>query len=111
VEIAEPRKIGKHLAWAHKILGDVAMAEDRLGDARSEYERAVGLLDPNRCPLIQWRVLLAAAEAASARHESPLADQYRNQCRHVIHGLAESLTDEKLRRQFLGSEAIRRALA
>jgi DNA-binding winged helix-turn-helix (wHTH) protein/tetratricopeptide (TPR) repeat protein len=110
VEIAEPRKIGKHLAWAHKILGDVAMAEDRLGDARGEYETAAALLDPHRCPLIQWRVLLAAAEAASARHESPLADQYRNQCRHVIHGLAESLTDEKLRRQFLGSEAIRRAL-
>jgi hypothetical protein len=111
VAIAEPRKVRKHLAWGHKILGDVAMAEERIADARAEYEAAVGLLDHHPCPLIEWRILSAAADAASACHDTGLEDQYRGRCRQVIHGLAESLTEEKLRRQFLDSQAIRQALA
>jgi tetratricopeptide (TPR) repeat protein len=111
IEIAEPRRVRKHLAWAHKILGDVAMAEERTSDARSEYEAAMGLLTHHRSPLIEWRILQSAADAASARHDSRSANEYRGKCRHVIHGLAESLTEEKLRRQFLNSEAICNALA
>ena len=111
IAIAEPRRVRKHLAWAHKILGDVAMAEERMADARSEYEASMGLLDHHHCPLIEWRILQSAADAASARHDSRSADEYRGRCRQVIHGLAESLTEEKLRRQFINSEAIRQALA
>ena len=111
VAIAEPRKTRKHLAWAHKILGDVASAEERMDEAQASYETAIGLLDRYRNPLIEWRVLLAASESAAARKDSDLADQYRGRCRQVILHLAESLTDEKLRRQFLDSEAIRKALA
>lgn len=110
VATAEPRKIRKHLAWAHKILGDIAMAEDLVADARAEYETAMGLIDGHRSPLIEWRILLAATQAAAACHDSELAGEYRARCRQVIHGLADSLTEEKLRRQFLGSEAIRQAL-
>jgi tetratricopeptide (TPR) repeat protein len=110
MEIAKPRNIRKHLAWAHKILGDIAMAEERPKDARREYESSLGLLDRHRCPLIEWRILLAAAEAASACSETVTADQYRGRCHHTIQRLADSLTEEKLRRQFLGSETIRRAL-
>jgi len=43
--------------------------------------------------------------------DSNLAAEYRARCRQVIHSLADSLTDEKLKRQFLGSETIRQALA
>ncbi len=111
IAIAEPRRVRKHLAWAYKILGDVATAEERMADARSEYETAMGLLDQHHCPLIEWRILRSAADAASARHDSRSADEYRGRCRQVIHDLAESLTEESLRRQFLNSEAIRQALA
>ncbi|HYM12884.1 MAG TPA: AAA family ATPase, partial [Bryobacterales bacterium] len=111
VALAEPRKARKHLAWGHKILGDVAAAEERFADAQSEYETALRLLERYRCPLIEWRVLLAAAEMASAYRDVSLAEHYRGRCRHVIHVLADSLIEERLRRQFLGSEAIRRALS
>jgi DNA-binding winged helix-turn-helix (wHTH) protein/tetratricopeptide (TPR) repeat protein len=110
VALAEPRKARKHLAWAHKVLGDIAVAEERFADAHREYQTALRLLERYRCPLIEWRVLLAAAEMASAYRDVPLAEHYRGRCRRVIHLLADSLTGEKLRRQFLGSEAIRRAL-
>jgi len=111
IALAGPRRVRKHLAWAHKILGDVAMAEERAVDARSEYEAAMGLLGRHHCPLIEWRILRSAADAASVRHDIRSADEYRSRCRQVINGLAESLTEEKLRRQFLNSEAIRQALA
>jgi len=110
IAIAGPRRVRKHLAWAHKILGDVAMAEERMADAHSEYEKAMGLLDQHHCPLVEWRILRSAADAASARHDFRSADEYQGKCRQVIHGLAESLTEERLRRQFLNSEAIRQAL-
>jgi tetratricopeptide (TPR) repeat protein len=109
--LAEPRKSRKYIAWSHKLLGDIAMAEERLPEAQAEYGAALELLGRYRCPLIEWRVFRAAAEAASALRNSDLASEYRARCRHVIHSLADSLTDEKLKRQFLDSEAIRQALA
>jgi predicted ATPase len=110
VALAAPRKARKHLAWGHKLLGDVAVAEERFADAGREYETALAMLARHRCPLIEWRILLAAAEAASAYHQTPLAEHYRARCQHVIHSLADSLIDERLRRKFLGSEAVRAAL-
>jgi len=110
VMLAAPRKARKHLARAHKILGDVAVAEERFTDARQEYDTALGILERHRCPTIEWTVLLAAAEMASAVCDTPLAENYRGRCRQVIRQLADSLDDDNLRRQFLASEAIRRAL-
>ena len=110
LEQARPRRARKHMAWAHKLLGDVATAEERFSDARGEYERALAVLARHRCPVIEWKILLGAAGMASAYRDAPLAERYRGQCRSVIEELAASLSDEKLRRQFLGSRAIRTAL-
>jgi tetratricopeptide (TPR) repeat protein len=110
VALAAPRKARKHLARAHKILGDVAVAEERFTDARQQYDAALRVLERHRCPTIEWTVLLAAADMASAYRDTGLAEHFRGRCRQVIHGLADSLIEDNLRRQFLDSEAIRRAL-
>ncbi len=110
VALAAPRKARKHLARAHKILGDVAVAEERFTDARQEYDKALRVLERHRCPTIEWTVLLAAADMASAFRDTALAEHYRSRCRHVIRHLADSLIEDSLRRQFLASEAVRRAL-
>ena len=110
VALAAPRKARKHLARAHKILGDVAVAEERFADARQEYDTALRLLAKHRCPTIEWTVLLAAADMASDYRDTALAERYRGRCRKVIHDLADSLLEDNLRRQFLASEAVRRAL-
>jgi tetratricopeptide (TPR) repeat protein len=111
VALAEPRKARKHVAWGHKILGDVAVAEERFADARREYETALRILQQHRCPVIEWNVLLAAADMASTHGNSALAGDCLGRCRQVIGSLADSVTDEDLRRKFLGSEAIRRVLS
>ena len=111
VALAEPRKVRKYEIWGHKIRGDIAVAEERFGDARHEYETALRLLEGRRCPLIEWRILLAAAEMASAYHDVPSAERYRARSQRVIHALADSITEDGLRRRFLGSRAIRQALS
>jgi len=110
IALAEPYKARKHLAWGHKILGDIAAAEERIADARAEYETALRLLRRHRCPLIEWRILQAAAEAASACHDAGTAERYLGQCRRVILSLADSIVEPDLRRRLLESEAIRAAL-
>jgi DNA-binding winged helix-turn-helix (wHTH) protein/tetratricopeptide (TPR) repeat protein len=111
VALAEPRKARKHLAYGHKILGDVALAEERPADALNEYQTALRVLQRHRCPLIEWRILHAAAEIASICRRNDVAERYRGRCRQVIRHLGDSITEEGLRRQLLGSETIRRALS
>ena len=108
--LAEPRKARKHMAWAHKLLGDVAVMEERFGDARREYETALSVLHRYRCPIIEWKILLAAAGMAGAYRDAPLAEHYRGRCQATIRSLADSITDDTLRRQFLKSEPIAGAL-
>jgi hypothetical protein len=86
------------------------VAEERLADARQEYDTALQALGGRRCPTIEWTILLAAADTAAAFHDTAMAEHYRGRCRHVIGELADSLVEDDLRRQFLASEAVRRAL-
>ena len=111
VALAKPRKARKHVAWGHKILGDVAVAEERFADAHREYQTALRILQQHRCPIIEWNVLLAAADMASAHGDAALAEHCLRRCRQVIGSLADSVTDEELRRKFLRSEAIRRVFS
>jgi tetratricopeptide (TPR) repeat protein len=108
--VAEPRRQRKHAAWAHKLLGDVAVAEERFADSRREYETALRTLRGHHCPVVEWKILLAAAEMAAAYRDVPLAEHYRVRCQAVIHELADSLLDDRLRQNFLRSERISRAL-
>lgn len=108
--LAEPRQARKHMAWAHKLLGDIAVLEERFSDARCQYEAALEVLQRHRCPTVEWKILLAAGGMASAYRDVSLAEHYRGRCRAVIRSLADSITDDLLHQRFLKSEAITSAL-
>jgi tetratricopeptide (TPR) repeat protein len=97
----------KHWAWAHKLRGDIELLEDRAPDARREYEQALSIIERHSCPIIEWRILLAAADAARRLHDSPSAEGLRARARHVVQSLAESITEPPLRERFLASKPIR----
>lgn len=109
--LAEPRKARKHMAWAHKLLGDIAVMEERFSEARREYEAALSVLRRHRCPTIEWKILLAAAGMASAYHDVSLAEHYRGRCQAIVRSLADSIADDRLRQRYLKSEAVMSALA
>ncbi len=61
---AERVNARKHMAWAHKLLGDIATLEERVEDGARHYSAAVGVLERHPCPIIEWKILNAAAVLA-----------------------------------------------
>jgi tetratricopeptide (TPR) repeat protein len=108
--LATPRKARKHMAWANKLLGDVAVAEERLDDARRCYEAGLQVLARHRCPIVEWKILRAAAGTARMLGDGGRADDYGSRARAALDGLVASIHDDRLRRLFLGTEAVSDAL-
>jgi hypothetical protein len=98
--------IGCWQALAGKLFGDIALLEDRASDARRECEQALSILERHCRPIIEWKILLAAADAAGRLHDTSSADNFRARARHVVQSLAESITEPTLREGFLASKAL-----
>jgi hypothetical protein len=97
----------KHMAWAHKLQGDIAILEERVEEAQREYAAALAILQCHPCPLIEWKILKAAAEAAKRQKNDAASDEFRGRSLAVVQSLARSIHDDKLRQQFLAAKAVR----
>jgi tetratricopeptide (TPR) repeat protein len=97
----------KRRAWAHKLQGDIAVLEERVEDARQEFDAALRMLEQVHCPIIQWRILKAAAELADRRRDISVRDALRARARAVVWSLAMSIREKRLRKAFLSSKAVR----
>jgi tetratricopeptide (TPR) repeat protein len=97
----------KRRAWAHKLQGDIAVLEERVEDARQEFDAALRMLEQVHCPIIQWRILKAAAELADRRRDISVHDALRARARAVVWSLAMSIREKRLRKAFLSSKAVR----
>jgi DNA-binding winged helix-turn-helix (wHTH) protein/tetratricopeptide (TPR) repeat protein len=104
LEQAQATLSRKHVAWAHKLLGDIAVLEERFADARREYEAALAVLQHHPCPTIEWKIAAAMADSSC---DPSLAQHYQRRCQTVIGSLGDSITDVRLRQVFLNSEAVR----
>ena len=107
---AERTQSRKRIAWAHKLLGDIAALEDRPGEADREFKAALHLLERHSCPIIEWQILVPAAAAADMLGERAERDELLGRARHVVHMLAGSLHDDKRQGTFLNSKPIRELL-
>jgi tetratricopeptide (TPR) repeat protein len=81
----------KHVCAAHGVLGEIAKLEERLEDARAQCKAALGVLREHPCPLIEWRILRAAGEAAAAARDSRASDTLLAQSVESRNALAASL--------------------
>jgi tetratricopeptide (TPR) repeat protein len=107
LEAAEKTLSRKYIAWAKKILGDIAVLDDRVEDGKKYYGAALNLLNIYPCPTIEWKILKAAADLAKTLKDNSAATEFRGHAKAVVQSLADSVTDEKLRKTFLSSKAIR----
>ena len=110
LEHANRTRSRKRMAWAHKLLGDIAVLEDRPDDAWREYQEALHLLEHHACPTIEWQILRAALIAAGARDDAAARDELLGRARAVVQALADSVRDDASRRVFLHSKPIRELL-
>ncbi len=104
---AEQVMARKHMAWAHKLLGDIATLEERLEDSRRELATALGILESHPCPVIEWKILKATAALAKRQKDDSAHEEFLGRSHAVIQSLADSVHDDKLRRTFLASQPVR----
>lgn len=91
----------KHMAAARKILGDIAVLEDRPVEARREYTAAARLLSAHPCPSLELEIQRALAGAAVALNDADAADEARRAARRLAEALAATIDDEAIRRRYL----------
>jgi tetratricopeptide (TPR) repeat protein len=104
---AEATLSRKYIAWARKLLGDIAALEERVEDGQGHYATALGVLERYPCPTIEWRILKAAAELARRRKNDAAAADFLGRARAVVGSLAAAIQDDKMRRGFLAARAVR----
>ena len=104
---AERFQARKHMAGAHKLLGDLAFLNDRLAAAAQEYDSALAILKQYPCPLLEWKVLLSRAQVARCSKDLRRADDLFARARAKVAGIADSVRDDGLRRRFLQSRLVR----
>jgi len=97
----------KHIAWARKLLGDVAAMEDRPRDAVSHYQAGLSELERHRCPSVQWKILAALAAVHIKLHQPREAEESRAATRRALRELAGSIREAPLQRRFTGSRVVR----
>jgi tetratricopeptide (TPR) repeat protein len=104
LQAAEMARARKYMAWGHKLLGDIAVLEERIEDARREYQSALEVLERNPCPMIEWQILKASARAARSAKSDSTGEEHMRRARAVIQSLADSIADQNLRQKFLGAK-------
>ena len=103
---AERFKARKHMAGAHKLLGDLAFLTDRLADAAREYDTALAILKQYPCPLLEWKVLLSGAQVARRSKDLRRADDLFARSRATVACIADSVRDDRIRQGFLQSRLV-----
>ncbi|HEX4170240.1 MAG TPA: AAA family ATPase [Bryobacteraceae bacterium] len=91
----------KHVAWAHKLLADIDLLEGNSVSAATESGTALEITRHYPCPLIEWKILLAARQAALLCGGSDHADRTLNKVKESVAVVADSIRDPKLRQNFL----------
>ena len=95
-----------YLALSHRLLAKIAMAEEKVEEAREHMLRAVSIAERADLPLAAWRVHATAADFYERAGELAEAMDSRRLSRQVIERLAESLAqDEPLRATLLANYA------
>jgi tetratricopeptide (TPR) repeat protein len=89
----------KRRAWSHKLLGDIAMLEDRCADAARHYDDGLALMRQFPYPTIEWQILKAAADAGGRRGDRSVKDEFRGRARAIVGVLAESIAEDGLRQR------------
>lgn len=102
---AQPVLARKHTAWAHKLLADIDLLEGNPESAATECATALEIITHYPCPLIEWKVLLAARQAALLCGDSDHAQRTLSHARGSLAVVAESIRDLKLRQRFLAFTA------
>jgi tetratricopeptide (TPR) repeat protein len=104
---AEATLSRKYIAWAQKLLGDIAVLEERMEDGQRHYATALGILQRHPCPTIEWKILKAAGELARRQSNDSASTEFLGRAHAVVQSLAGAIQDAKLHQGFLAAKPVR----
>ncbi len=89
------------LALGHRLLAEIAIAEQAWDEAQAQVSRALAVVEGAEVPLAAWRVYATAAELHRCKGHTVEVEAYRRRGAEVIQALADSLGDNDLLRPSL----------
>jgi tetratricopeptide (TPR) repeat protein len=104
-------EVHKYVAVAHKLLAQVALAEQDMKTAEREYVTALDELGAFPVPLVTWRVCAELGRLRKQVGDHSGAKELFDQAGEIVRSIANEVSDEKLRATFLNSEVVREALS
>ena len=107
LDLATTTRRRKYIAWARKLLGDVAAMEDRPQEAITHYEAGLSSLHGHPCPSVQWKISAALVDGHATLHQAEKAEQWRAATQGVLRDLAASIREGRLQTRFRQSRAVR----
>jgi tetratricopeptide (TPR) repeat protein len=106
LELAASTRRRKHVAWASKLLGDVANIQDHPLEAVEWYQAGLSELQGHPCPTVEWKILSALARTHALLKHTDDSRQYRAAARQCLHNLGDSIRDPAEARRFWRSRAV-----
>ena len=110
LENATRHEVPKYVAFAHKLLAEVAWAQGNFSEAEAELNAALAQLDTHPAPLLAWKVCAAFGRLRLQLCNEQAAREAFVQAADIIGKIAAEVSDERLRSVFLNSEPVREVL-
>ena len=94
------------MAWARKLLGDVANIQDHPLEAVEWYQAGLSQLQGHPCPMVEWKILAALARTHDLLRQTDDSRQYRAAARQCLQNLGDSIRDPEQAGRFWRSRAV-----
>ena len=106
LETAGKYEVHKYAAVAHKLLAEIAIAEDDIATAKAEFACALDELRRYPAPLVEWAVYAEMGRLKARAGDPVAAREAFAKSAEIIERIAASVTDSSLREIFLNSEMV-----
>jgi tetratricopeptide (TPR) repeat protein len=110
LEIATRYEAHKYVAVAHKLLAQVAIANNDLGEAEKEFEAGLEELRQFPAPLVEWKIYTDLGRLKLRLGDGSAAQAAFAQATQIVNAIADNTADAELKERFLNSEVVREVL-
>jgi tetratricopeptide (TPR) repeat protein len=100
----------KYVGIAHKILAEIAVTRGDFAAAEQELRAALGPFQDHPAPLIIWKIYAALGRLHSMRNDAGATRDAFCHGAEVIHQIASTISDQRLRSTFLNAPAVQEVL-
>ena len=110
MEIAVKYEAHKYVAVAHKLLAQVALANNDLAEAQKQFEAGLEELRQFPAPLVEWKIYADLGRLKLRLGDRSAAHAAFAQAGEIVNRIADNTADAELKERFLNSDVVREVL-